>query len=125
MPFFKSNLREIDSSYPPISPRHVKGEILSFPTVCGMPMENFFTKMPVSDKVCFESDFLKKRPIELDETFFVGKLLFSSFWNGMALVWSLKLIIGTHFSSISTAVHSNPKFSLYSFFMHEAYNWPL
>ena len=52
----------------------------------------------------FEPDFLKKRPIEFDETFFVGKVLFSSFWNGMARLWSLKLIIGTHFSSISTAV---------------------
>ena len=54
----------------------------------------------------FEPDFLKKRPIEFDETFFVGKVLFSSFWNGMACLWSLKLIIGTHFSSISTAVSS-------------------
>ena len=41
-PFFKSNLREIDSSYQPISPRHVKSVILSFSTGCSMHMESFF-----------------------------------------------------------------------------------
>ena len=49
---FERELLEIDSKYPLISPRHVLEDSLSFPTVCGMPMENFFTKNPVIGKVC-------------------------------------------------------------------------
>ena len=48
---FKHQLREIDSMYPLLSPRHVLEDSLSFPTVCGMLMDIFFTKNPVIGKL--------------------------------------------------------------------------
>ena len=37
-------LREIDTMYPLLSPRHVLEDSLSFPTVCGMLMDIFLRK---------------------------------------------------------------------------------
>ena len=48
---FKHLLREIDSMYPLLSPRHVLEDSLSFPTVCAMLMDIFFTKNPVIGKL--------------------------------------------------------------------------
>ena len=41
---FEHQLREIDSMYPLLSPRHVLEDSLSFPTVCGMLMVIFLRK---------------------------------------------------------------------------------
>ena len=66
---FERELREIDSNYPLMSPRHVLEDSLSFPTVCGMLMDIFFTKNPVIGKLWALSSF------ELSVHFFTVKLI--------------------------------------------------
>ena len=59
---FERELREIDSSYPLLSLRHVQEDSLIFPTVCDMLMDIYFTKKTgnpetVASLMCF---FLEK-----------------------------------------------------------------
>ena len=52
----------------------------------------------------FRTNFLQNRSIDFDKTFFVKKLKLSSFRNGMACLWSLKLVMGSPSYPLSTTV---------------------
>ena len=64
--------------------------------LCVVTMANY-TKI-------FRTHFLQNRSIDFDKTFFVKKLKLSSFRNGMACLWSLKLVMGSPSHPLSTTV---------------------
>ena len=64
--------------------------------LCIVTMANYTT--------IFRTNFLQNRSIDFDKTFFVKKLKLSSFRNGMACLWSLKLVMGSPSHPLSTTV---------------------